>query len=210
MQIRWNNCKTNWVTWHESDEAENTEFKNKVTLRSLGWMREPNPVSLSSTLLTDCYLLKTLLMQTCAQKSTHSQSVLSCWGLRLIPGFGLPGELRCSSRGEVVAPALSPTANYQLRGLLVQARLGLLRQPANGKVINHLLDLLHVILEAIIALPQGVVLQVEQAETRVQLVDEVGDADWPVVVPRCYAVYCQPWLKGHNSMSWRQILYSWW
>lgn len=131
-------------------------------------------------------------MPTCAQKSTHSQSVLSCWGLRLIPGFCLPGELRCRSRGEVVAPALSPTANYQLRGLLVQARLGLLCQPANGKVINHLLDLLHVILEAIIALPQGVVLQVEQAETRVQLVDEVGDADRPVVVPRCYAVYCQP------------------
>lgn len=131
-------------------------------------------------------------MQTFAQKSTHSQSVLSCWGLRLIPGFCLPGELRCSSRGEVVAPALSPTANYQLPGLLVQARLGLLCQSANGKVINHLLDLLHVILEAIIALPQGVVLQVEQAETRVQLIDEVGDADWPVVVPRCYAVYCQP------------------
>lgn len=63
------------------------------------------------------------------------------------------------------SPALSPTANQQRRPLLVRGgRLGLLGQPANREVINHLLDLLHVVLEAVVALPQGVVLQVEQAE----------------------------------------------
>lgn len=62
------------------------------------------------------------------------------------------------------SPPPSPTASHNLRALLIQAGLGLLGQPADGQVVNHLLDLLHVVLQAIVALPQRVVLQVEQAE----------------------------------------------
>lgn len=83
-------------------------------------------------------------------------------------------------------------ANHLLRALLVPASLRLLGQAADGQVVHHLLDLLHVVLEAVVAFPQRVVLQVEQSETRVQLVDEVGDAERPGVVSRCHAVYRQP------------------
>lgn len=90
------------------------------------------------------------------------------------------------------SPALSPTANQQRRLLLVRGgRLGLLGQPADREVVNHLLDLLHVVLEAVVALPQGVVLQVEQAEARVQLVDEVGDSERAGVVSCRHAVHRQ-------------------
>lgn len=81
-------------------------------------------------------------------------------------------------------------ANRRRRGLLVRVgRLGLLGQAADWEVVNHLLDLLHVVLEAVVALPQGVVLQVQEAEARVQLVDEVGDSQRASVVPRCDAVH---------------------
>lgn len=90
----------------------------------------------------------------------------------------------------MVGPAPSAAANRQRRPLLVRAgRLGLLGQPADREVVNHLLDLLDVVLEAVVALPQGVVLQVEQAEARVQLVDEVGDSQGPGVVSRRDAVH---------------------
>jgi len=59
----------------------------------------------------------------------------------------------------------SPMASHLLRALLIPASLGILGQAADGQVVHHLLDLLHVVLEAVIALPQRVVLQVEQAET---------------------------------------------
>lgn len=81
-------------------------------------------------------------------------------------------------------------ANQQRSRLLVRVgRLGLLGQTADWEVVNHLLDLLHVVLEAVVALPQGVVFQVEQAEARVQLVDEVGDSQWAIVVSRRDAVH---------------------
>ena len=57
--------------------------------------------------------------------------------------------------------------------LFVAGVIGLLGQAADGQVVHHLLNLLHVVLEAVVALAQRVVLQVQQAEARVQLVDEV-------------------------------------
>lgn len=79
--------------------------------------------------------------------------------------------------------------------LLVTSGLLLLGQASNGQVVDHLFNLFHVILEAIIALAQRVVLQIEQAETRVQLVDEVGDTQWAPVVSRCDAVHSQTGLR---------------
>lgn len=98
-------------------------------------------------------------------------------------------------------PCSVTTANHRHGFLLVTAGLGLLGQPADRQVVNYLLDLLHVVLEAVVALPQRVVLQVEQAEARVQLVDEVGDADWPAVIPGCDAVHRQPCLERNHSME---------
>lgn len=79
--------------------------------------------------------------------------------------------------------------------LLVAGSLGLLGQAADRQVVHHLFDLLHVVLEAVVALPQRVVLQVEQAEARVQLVDEVGDAERSGVVSCCDAVHRQSGLE---------------
>lgn len=44
------------------------------------------------------------------------------------------------------------------------SRRCLLIKAADGKVIDHLLYFLHIVLQAVVALPQGVVLQVEKAE----------------------------------------------
>lgn len=110
------------------------------------------------------------------------------------------GRARRSSQGEAPSPcSVSHSQSKRLRGLLFRPRLRLLGQPADGQVVDHLLDLLHVVLEAVVALAQGVVLQVEQAESRVQLVDEVRDADGTVVISRRHAVYRQPRLEGNGS-----------
>lgn len=109
------------------------------------------------------------------------------------------GKVQQPCRGP--SPPPSPTANHHIRALLVPAGLGLLGQAADGQVVNHLLDFLHVVLEAVVALPQGVVLQVEQAEAGVQLVDEVGDAQRSGVVSCCDAVYRQPWLEEDTTAT---------
>lgn len=85
----------------------------------------------------------------------------------------------------------SPTA-ICFPGLLVSRGLWLLGQAADGQVIHHLLDLLHVVLEAVVALAQRVVLQVEQAEAGVQVVDEVGDAQGTTIVACRHAVHRKP------------------
>jgi len=77
--------------------------------------------------------------------------------------------------------------------------LWLLGQAADGQVVYHLLDLLHVVLEAVVALVQRVVLQVEQAEAQVQLVDDGGDAQGAAVVARRHAVDRQPRLDRNTG-----------
>lgn len=85
--------------------------------------------------------------------------------------------------------------------LLVSARFGLLGQAADRQVVDHLLDLLHVVFKTVVPLSKGVVLQVEQTEAGVQLVDEVGDAKRSVVVSSCDAVYCQPGLEERTTQN---------
>ena len=85
--------------------------------------------------------------------------------------------------------------------LFVAGAVQLLGKAADGQVVHHLLDLLHVVLEAVVALAQRVVLQVQQAEAGVELVDEVGDAQRPAVVARGHAVDRQPRLDGKTQMD---------
>lgn len=86
---------------------------NKVTLRPLGWTREPNSVGLSSTLQTDRHPPKC------------TRSVLGCCGLRQFAPWVLPPSgIRCSGRGEVPpallchhsqSPAWIPTCHRRTR-----------------------------------------------------------------------------------------------
>lgn len=68
----------------------------------------------------------------------------------------------------------------------------LLIEAPDGEIIDHLLHFLHIILQAVIALPQGVVFQVEKAEPGIQLVDEGGDVKGPGVVSSSHTVDRQP------------------
>ena len=64
----------------------------------------------------------------------------------------------------------------------------LLVETPDGEVVDYLLHFLHVILQAIVALPQGIVFEVEEAEAGIQLVDEGGDVQGPGVVSGGHAV----------------------
>lgn len=48
----------------------------------------------------------------------------------------------------------------------------LLIESSNRQVVNHFLNFLDIIFQAIVTFPQGVVLQVEETEARIQLVDK--------------------------------------
>lgn len=130
---------------------------------------------------------------------TLTQYVHSCFSLQL--GVLPPREGQSGAAAmERSQPLLRlPQPFKRLQGLLLRHRLRLLGQPADRQVIDNLLDLLHVVLEAVVALPQRVVLQVEQAESWVQLVDEVRYADRPVVISCCHAVDRQPGLEGKTT-----------
>jgi len=57
-----------------------------------------------------------------------------------------------------------------------------LGEPSDGQIVNDLLDLLHVILEGVELLPQHVVLQIEKAKPRVDVVHELGNPLGTIVV----------------------------
>ena len=77
----------------------------------------------------------------------------------------------------------------------------LLVETPDGEVVDYLLHFLHVILQAIVALPQGIVFEVEEAEAGVQLVDEGGDVQGPGVVSGSHAVDRQPRLWDRKGTS---------
>lgn len=140
-----------------------------------------NSITVSATLLTDCHpsIHTNIHSNARTNKDTHAHTHSVCpqlLGPQVDPWVlhSRLGKVQQPWRGPRLPP--SPTANQHHQALLVQARLGLLGQAADGQIVNHLLNLLHVVLEAVVAFPQRVVLQVEQTEARVQLVDEVGDA----------------------------------
>lgn len=85
--------------------------------------------------------------------------------------------------------------------LLRAGRCRLLVEAPDGEVVDHLLHLLHVVLQAVVALPQGVVFEVEEAEAGVQLVDEGGDVQGPRVVPGGHAVDGQPRLRREAEVT---------
>lgn len=76
--------------------------------------------------------------------------------------------------------------------LLRAGRHRLLVEASDGEIIDHLLHLLHIILEAVVALPQGVIFEVEKAEAGIQLIDEGGDVQGPRVISCSHAVDRQP------------------
>lgn len=51
-----------------------------------------------------------------------------------------------------------------------------------GEVVHNVLDLLHVVLDAITSTPQRVVLQVQDLEARVYVFDELADLQRPLIV----------------------------
>jgi len=65
------------------------------------------------------------------------------------------------------------------------------RQLSNGHVIDHLLNLLHVVLDCIEALPQVVVLEVEQLKRGIELRHKLGDLQRLVKLPSSHAVHRQ-------------------
>lgn len=71
---------------------------------------------------------------------------------------------------------------------LYTSRCRLLIEAPDGEIVDHLLYFLHVILQAVVALPQGVIFQVEKAETGIQLIDEGGDVKGPGVVSSSHTV----------------------
>lgn len=75
----------------------------------------------------------------------------------------------------------------------------LLIEAPDGEIIDHFLYFLHIVLQAIIALPQRVVFQVEKAETRIQLIDEGGDMKGPGVVSSSHTVDGQPRLHKERE-----------
>ena len=77
----------------------------------------------------------------------------------------------------------------------------LLVETPDGEVVDYLLHFLHVILQAIVALPQGIVFEVEEAEAGIQLVDEGGDVQGPGVVSGGHTVDRQPRLWERSGTS---------
>ena len=83
--------------------------------------------------------------------------------------------------------------------LLRTGRRRLLVEASDGEVVDHLLHFLHVVLQAVVALPQGVVFEVEEAEAGIQLVDEGGDVQGPGVVSGGHAVDRQSRLRDREA-----------
>lgn len=73
---------------------------------------------------------------------------------------------------------LSYVGNGPMQNLVFASGL----EAAYGQVVHHLLDLLHVVLERVEALPQRVVLEIQQPEAGAHLADEPGDLDGAPVV----------------------------
>lgn len=93
--------------------------------------------------------------------------------------------------------------------LLHTGRRRLLVEAADGEVVDHLLHFLHVVLQAVVALPQGVVFEVEEAEAGIQLVDEGGDVQGPGVVSGGHAVDRQSRLRDRETGMSQQGSSSW-
>ena len=55
-------------------------------------------------------------------------------------------------------------------------------QPPQTKIIHHILDILDAILDAIAALAQDIVLEVQNLESGVHVFDELADLQWAAVV----------------------------
>ena len=56
------------------------------------------------------------------------------------------------------------------------------RQPSQTQIVHHILHFLDPILDAITALPERVVLQVQDLEARVDVLDELADLQRPAIV----------------------------
>ena len=98
---------------------------------------------------------------------------------------------------DAIHDATSAPCSQRTRPRRHRRPLGLLLglQAADREVVHHLLHLLQIVLEAVEALPQVVVLQVEQSESGAKLAEELGHTERPQVVPGSHAVHHEPGLK---------------
>jgi hypothetical protein len=81
------------------------------------------------------------------------------------------------------------------------SRCCLLIEASDGKVIDHLLYFLHIVLQAVVALPQGVIFQIEKTKTRIQLIDESRNVKGPRVVSSSDTVDRQPRLHREKEIG---------
>lgn len=54
------------------------------------------------------------------------------------------------------------------------------------EVVDHVLNLLHVILDAIASPPKRVVFQIEDLESRMKILNEAANFQWPLIISKCY------------------------
>ncbi len=60
------------------------------------------------------------------------------------------------------------------------------------QVVDHILNLLHIILNAIASPPKRVIFQIENLEAGVEILDEPADLQWPLIIAKCHRVNSQP------------------
>jgi hypothetical protein len=88
---------------------------------------------------------------------------------------------------------------------MVHCSLGLLRQQISQREIVHdILDVLDPVLESITAAAQAVVLEVEDLESRKQVLDKLVDEDGTLVVTECDGVASKARLEAVSMWSMAQ------
>jgi hypothetical protein len=62
------------------------------------------------------------------------------------------------------------------------------QQASQTQIIHHILYILDPVLDAITALPQNIVLEVEDLEAGMHVFDELADLQWTPIVTQSHAV----------------------
>lgn len=72
-------------------------------------------------------------------------------------------------------------------------------EPSNADVVHDLLDLLDIVLQCIESLAQAIILQIQQAETGIQIGHKLGNDQRTIVVPQGDRIRSIAALKVYNS-----------
>ena len=79
----------------------------------------------------------------------------------------------------------SPLSNERSSPICSNYLSFLHHQPSQTKIVHHILNVLHAVLDSVAAFPQSVVLEVENLETSVDVFDELTDLQRTPVVAQC-------------------------